>query len=542
VALLRFAFIAGSSAALLLGVAVPAIAATYPEGFSERVIARGLTRPMDVAWAPDGRMFVVQKDGQLRVVNPGDRTSKPLHDISSIVNGRFDRGLLGVAVDADFAVNQYVYLLLTYDIAPPGSGQEESYGPTVSQLRRIRVTAQNEVSESVAILGTQTGAPCPAPANAVDCIPSDGQTHSIGTVRADPDGTLWVGSGDGYSEESTFPVRAYDERSMAGKILHIDRNGNGLPAHPFCPANNNLDDVCTKVHSRGFRNPFRFTLRPGGGLVVGDVGWTLREEVNLVAAQGGGNYGWPCREGRIATPAYTNLCQGLALPTPVVRPVHDYPHGETNSVIGGPTYTGRSYPSRYRNSIFFGDFTGGFMRRLVPKESGGYSSRPFATDWRGLAIGTAPNGDLVSVNPRDFEGGSGTVTRIVYRRPDPDAKGPRLRLRSIRPSRGRISGSASDPSGVRRVEVSVRRRLRRGGCSWWLRGQRQMSTGQRRCDRPRWMKAKQMRGSRAVRWSVRLRGRLPGGSFRILVRASDRRGNLSNLPRRRASLVMVRTR
>ena len=90
--------------------------------------------------------------------------------------------------------------------------------------------------------------------------------------------------------------------------------------------------------------------------------------------------------------------------------------------------------------------------------------------------------------------------------------------------------------------VSVRRRLRRGGCSWWVRPKRRMSTGKLRCDRPRWMKAKLARRNGVVRWSVRLHGRLPGGTFRVLVRATDRKGNTSKLPRSRASVVKVRKR
>ena len=68
---------------------------------------------------------------------------------------------------------------------------------------------------------------------------------------------------------------------MAGKLFHIDRNGRGLPGHPFCPADNDLTHNCTKMWGKGLRQPFRFTMRPNGGLVLGDVGWREREEINL---------------------------------------------------------------------------------------------------------------------------------------------------------------------------------------------------------------------------------------------------------------------
>ena len=227
-------------------------------------------------------------------------------------------------------------------------------------------------------------------------------------------------------------------------------------------------------------------------------------------------------------------------------------------MVGGPTYTGAGYPAAYRNSIFFGDFTGGFVRRLVPNGAGGFSVQPFATGWGGVALETAPNGDLVSVNPVNFGvNGAGTVTRITYAPPGPappasppppapappaDTRGPRLRLGSIRPRRGLVSGTARDQSGVRRVEVAVRRRLRGRGCSWWLRSQGRMARKRLRCDRPRWMRAKLRRVESGVRWSVRLRGRLPAGTYRVLVKATDRRGNVARLRPSRASVVKVRKR
>ena len=125
------------------------------------------------------------------------------------------------------------------------------------------------------ILGKDSsGLPCATPDNARDCITADFYWHTIGTVRSDPtDGTLWVGSGDSHNDPvDPMTWRPYDENTFAGKIVHIDRNGRGLPNHPFCPSDTNLDHVCTKIYAKGFRNPFRFQLRPGKGPVVGDVG------------------------------------------------------------------------------------------------------------------------------------------------------------------------------------------------------------------------------------------------------------------------------
>ena len=314
------------------------------------------------------------------------------------------------------------------------------------------------------------------------------------------------------------------------------------------------------MHASGFRNPFRFSLRPGGGLVVGDVGSNNREEIDLVGA-GGRSFGWPCYEGSIRTPEYQAHpdCQAEydKGQSAHVSPVYNYPHAGTNAVVAGPTYTGARYPAGYRNSIFFGDFTGGFIRRLVPTGSG-FSVQHFAAGWRGVALESAPNGDLVTVDPGNFQAGEGRVSRIVYTPPSApppaapvppaapapavtaDSAGPRLRVTRIRPRRGRISGTASDPSGVRSVKVAVRRRSRGGGCAWWLRARRRLSNGHKRCDRPRWMRAGLRRRDGRVLWSVRLRAKLPPGAFRVLGRAVDGKGNAARLPQGRATVVRVK--
>src|SRR5439155_1522115 len=83
--------------------------------------------------------------------------------------------------------------------------------------------------------------------------------------------TLWLGNGDAsdWTKVDPMALRTYDEQSFAGKIIHIDRNGMGLPGHAFCPGDNDLTHVCTKLYAKGMRNPFRFTIRQGTGPVFG---------------------------------------------------------------------------------------------------------------------------------------------------------------------------------------------------------------------------------------------------------------------------------
>src|SRR5213082_218535 len=116
-------------------------AATLPAGFDEQTLASGLTRPTAVAWAPDGRMFIAEKDGIVRVVDAsGNLLASPLIDISSEVNSPGDRGLLGIAVDSSFATNHYLYLLYTYELNPLSP---DSFSPMVSRLTRVTVKSNN---------------------------------------------------------------------------------------------------------------------------------------------------------------------------------------------------------------------------------------------------------------------------------------------------------------------------------------------------------------------------------------------------------------
>ncbi|MEA2367322.1 MAG: hypothetical protein QOH38_40, partial [Thermoleophilaceae bacterium] len=445
-------------AALLLLAALtpaPAGAALMPANFELRPLATGLDFPTAVDWAPDGRMFVAEYSGVVRVVVGGQVLDKPLIDISDHVNASADRGLLGMAVDKDFASNHYLYLLYVYD--PSGAHDQAKKS---SRLTRVVVRPDNTVANpsdpETVILGHDAAEPCPAPSNELDCIPADYISHAIGTVRADPDGTLWVGSGDdaiaGQNDQAA--LRASNEQSYAGKLLHIDRSGNGLPGHPFCPADDDLTHVCTKVYARGFRNPFRFVLRGGGlGPIVGDVGMSSWDEIDLPAP--GENDGWPCWEGSAKQPTWQNdsFCQSL-YPGGNTPPYFAYagnggPSGGSNAVVGGPVYPGGDYPPAFDGAILFGDWSHGFIRRLKDTQNG-----PVVTGWisqaQVLDLQLAPSGNLAYVEAGDFGPGHGAVYEIDY---CPDNCAPLARA-SATPSFGdppltvAFKGDASsDPDG-----------------------------------------------------------------------------------------------
>ena len=343
--------------------AVPVI----PADLEANTIASGLQAPTAVAFAPDGRVFISEKQGTVKVVLPGESPrARLLLDISDHVATHVDRGLLGIAVDADFAHNAYLYLLYTYD-----SNQQLTAAAKVSRLTRITVGDGARVigSEKV-LLGTSSLVTCSKPAKLTDCIPSDGFSHSIGTVRAAADGTLWVGTGDGVTPGSTSPtiMRALDPNVMSGAILHVDRNGKGLARHPFCPSVKDLNRSCTKIYSKGFRNPFRFSLLSDGRIAVGDVGYNAWEEINMI--QPGMSYGWPCREGNHPTPGYSSTPACKAVKSSMhTTPWFEYPHSSVGGAVMAGPLLGQDWPVRLRGDLSVGDYAQGTLSAIDPASS-----------------------------------------------------------------------------------------------------------------------------------------------------------------------------
>src|SRR4051794_41474241 len=172
-------------------------------------------------------MFIAERQGAVVVHNPGDppNVNHALIDISNHVNSARDfsndRGLLGIAVDKHFARNHFLYLLYTYD-----TNTNDDNTPKTSTLTRVTVNdSYTAVGSETPILGSvhPSNGVCPAPSNTSDCIPSDGTSHSIGTVRVAPDGTLFVGrgTGGGFNGGHPPPPRPYNGQRLARQIMHL---------------------------------------------------------------------------------------------------------------------------------------------------------------------------------------------------------------------------------------------------------------------------------------------------------------------------------
>jgi len=428
-------------------------AVTVPPGFVTFEVAPSGTWQgiVDIAFAPDGRIFVAEKRGMVWIVRSGARLPEPFLDIRTEVLSNGDRGLLSLALDPGFSSSPHVYLQYAVD---PNQDDVDDDGPTFSRLTRYTASASNpdaaDPSTRLILIGHSWS----------DGIPAIYTTHTTGTLRFGTDGTLLVSNGEAAHADTPDPggrdpsafgpgkfsisedIGAFRSQwlgSLAGKILRIDpATGEGLSSNPFY--NGNLLSSASRIYAYGLRNPFRFTLRPGTGssnasdgtpgtIVVGDVGWVTWEEVSAV--HGGENLGWPCREGFAVTDQYPSTapshhgCWTLGTPeNPVMPspPLLDWHHTTANlshppplagkCTSGVAFYAGTQYPSSYHGALFFADYESGWIRaaRLTSSDTL-IDVLDFATGAPGIVdLETDPvSGDLVYVNIT-----AGEVRRIRF--------------------------------------------------------------------------------------------------------------------------------
>jgi glucose/arabinose dehydrogenase/fibronectin type 3 domain-containing protein len=401
------AAVLGVVAAGLFSFQTPAAADTYTDsGFAtERVATLPPFTLVGMAFAPDGRMFVWQKNGIVRIVKNGQLLSTPFIDLSAKVNTFDDRGFWGFAFDPQFATNGRIYMTYTYENA----GNPNSTAPRTARLVRVQADPANPdvalAGSETVILGSVGTPPCTALPDSADCIGSDGGSHTLGSIRFAPDGTMFVGVGDG-SDGDQNSLRAQDLDSPNGKILRIKTDGTAPADNPFYDGTNSWR---SKVWLYGVRNPFGFAL-DGEHIIFGDVGWNTWEEVDHGHA--GDNFGWPCYEGNLPQPSfqqsYPAQCGAV---TNAVPPFYTYDHNTGSAAIGGPIYTGTAYPAQYRNNFFFGDYSGNFIKRVV-LDAGGepVSVQPFATATASpVSLVQGPDGLIYYLS---FT--TGEIRRIVY--------------------------------------------------------------------------------------------------------------------------------
>ncbi|MGD9695360.1 MAG: sorbosone dehydrogenase family protein [Thermoleophilia bacterium] len=334
-----------------------------PAGFEVRTLVGDLTGPTAFAYAPDGRIFIAERAGLVKVWD--GRQSSTFIDLRPDVNDFGERGLLGIALDPGFATNGWVYLGF---VKEPDPSQPNGSDPTENTVIRVRASASDPNAADPASRET-----------VLDDLPQTGPWHAVGQLAFDGQGSLLVGLGDGSCYDpglvNTCGFDVFDLDSPVGKVLRLDpETGDGDPRNPYfdaaAPASNR-----SRVLARGFRNPYRFSVDgPTGDIWVGDVGNGAFEEIDRIPATWTDpdrelNFGWPCYEGPLKQPAYSSnpissgTCAGLYPPAEggtgigAAAPAYAWPHtGGGEAVVAGPVYRGGAYPSAYAGRLFFANF------------------------------------------------------------------------------------------------------------------------------------------------------------------------------------------
>ncbi|WP_242545307.1 PQQ-dependent sugar dehydrogenase [Amycolatopsis sp. MtRt-6] len=446
--------------AVAVATAAPA-AAAVPTGFTDTLAIGGLSSPTAAAFAPDGRVFVAEKSGLVKVFDSlADPTATVFADLRTPTQDFWDRGLLGLAVDPAFPARPYVYVSYTLDALPGGTAPR--WGdtcPTPPGATDAGCVVTGRVSQLT--MGPAGTAVSEKPLVTGWC--QQYPSHSVGALAFGPDGALYAGGGDGASfnfadygqvgnpcADPPAPagtnlappsaeggaLRSQSPRRAAGQpvllngaLLRIDPDtGAGLPGNPFASSG---DADARRVIAYGFRNQFRFGFRPGTSeLWAGDVGWNTWEEINRVANAGDGvaeNFGWPCFEGSARQAGYdgANLdrCESLYSAGGQTAPYFAYNHNAKvvatdpcptggSSISGIAFEAGSNYPAEYAGALFFADSSRGCIWAMQTVSGQPSSSRlvPFVTGVSTpVQVLTGPGGDLFYVAL-----GAGELRRVSY--------------------------------------------------------------------------------------------------------------------------------
>lgn len=273
--------------------------------FGVQTLVTGLRIPWALAFTPDGRLFITERPGRVRIYRDGQLLPEPALTLPDVFTTG-ESGVMGLAVHPRFAENRYVYL--TYTATTPE-------GP-VARLVRYR-ELNDRLAEGVVLL---------------DDVPA-GNIHNGSRVRFGPDGFLYVTFGD--IARSSL---AQDVASLNGKILRLTDDGRSAPDNPFS----------LPVFSYGHRNPQGIDWHPvTRELWETEHGQTDNDEINVIDS--GANYGWPVIEAAETQP-------GMRTPAtffvPAVAP------------SGASFYTGTRFPS-FRNQLFVATLRGMALLRVT---------------------------------------------------------------------------------------------------------------------------------------------------------------------------------
>jgi glucose/arabinose dehydrogenase len=349
--------------------------AVVPSGFTDALVVGALTAPTAFAFAPDGRIFIAEQAGRLRVVKNGALLDTPFLTVS--VNASGERGLLGVAFDPAFSLNHYVYVYYT------------ATSPVVhNRLSRFTANGDVAVAGSEAIL--------------FELDPLGATNHNGGAIHFGPEGKLYVAVGD-----NAYGANAQSLSTVFGKMLRLNADGSIPADNPFYGS---TTGKYRAIWALGLRNPYTFAFDPRFALMfINDVGQSTWEEIDDGVA--GSNYGWPETEGPTTDPRFRS-------------PRYAYNHSsgvlQGCAITGGTFYSPATptFPTQYVGNYFFADYCAGWIAALDP--DAGNTVTVFSTGADApVDLHVSDDGGLYYLVRSDGSIGAGGLFRITYGQQSP---------------------------------------------------------------------------------------------------------------------------
>lgn len=345
-------------------------------------LASGLANAVSLAHAGDGsgRLFIVQQTGQILIYNGTRVLQRPFLDISNLVSGGREQGLLGLAFHPNYINNGYFYVNYT-----------DRKGDTV--IARYSVSGINPNLAN------------PFSATTLLTVDQPYSNHNGGQLQFGPDSYLYIGLGDGGSAGDP-QNNAQNLGALLGKILRIDVDGGSPyaipPDNPFV----GMEGARPEIWAYGLRNPWRFSFDLlTGDMFIADVGQDEWEEIDFQPASstGGENYGWRLMEGSHCYNPPDNCNPGG-----LILPILEYDHSLGCAVIGGFRYRGTQVPDLY-GQYLYADYCSGLIWGAGQDEAGNWSTNVLLDARFSISsFGEGPDGELYLVS----YGSSGTFYRI----------------------------------------------------------------------------------------------------------------------------------
>ncbi|MBE9062475.1 PQQ-dependent sugar dehydrogenase [cf. Phormidesmis sp. LEGE 11477] len=413
---------------------------------NEDVITSGLTAPIALTFLPDNRMLLIEKGGQVLIVDPNSGQKSLYLDISNIVNSGQERGLLEIAIPPDFELNSasgrnLIYLFYTRSgntnrAVIASFEHDELSGGLSSKARR----------NSETILWTDTDA-------YVSCC------HYGGGLDFGPDGKIWLTSSDKFNTSNGGEGGPDDDwplnlENTSGKIIRISRDGSipdgtdGWPANPYVDgvidgpypslaADGQPYEPHPSIWAYGLRNPFRAAWdKEYGKFYIGEVGGNRNrstDDIHVASlAQPGAFYGWNFYEGVNSAVLYSpakSPFNPVDFPQPDTdladpgngdyysAPIYDIPH---SSLTGGFVYRGDMFPEEFKGVYFYGNFEDSYIKFLDLNATGDRVEGEYDFKPSGDISGAVPNvvflgegidGALYYIN---YAANGGQVQRITF--------------------------------------------------------------------------------------------------------------------------------